>query len=72
VTLCRVGDKVVLMLVVGVVWRGSSGGLSSSSLERPVFAPPIALMAFSLRLWLKVIQSWLGVVVWALPLLYRF
>jgi hypothetical protein len=32
------------------VWRSSSGGLSSSSLERPVFAPPIALTAFSLRL----------------------
>jgi hypothetical protein len=76
VTLCRVGDEVVLMLVVGVVWRGSSGGLSSSSLERPlerpVFAPPIALTAFSLRLWLEVVPSWLGGVVWALPLLYRF
>jgi hypothetical protein len=23
-TLCRVGDEVVLMLVVGVMWRGSS------------------------------------------------
>jgi hypothetical protein len=50
--LCRVDDEVVSMLVVGVVWRGSSGGLVSSSLsERPVFAPPIALTASSLRLW---------------------
>jgi hypothetical protein len=72
-TLCRVGDEVVSMLVVGVVWRSSSGGLASSSLlERPVFAPPIALTASSLRLWLKVGLSWLGGVVWALPLLYRF
>jgi hypothetical protein len=50
--LCRVGDEVVSMLVVGVVWRNSSRGLaSSSSLELPVFASPIALMASSLRLW---------------------
>jgi hypothetical protein len=50
-TLCRVGDEVVSMLVVGVVWRNSSGGLaSSSSLERPMFAPPIAITASSLRL----------------------
>jgi hypothetical protein len=45
-TLCRVGDKVVSMLVVGAVWRNSSRGLtSSSSLERPVFVPPIAFAA---------------------------
>jgi hypothetical protein len=51
-TLCRVDGEVVSMLVVGVVWRSSSRGLtSSSSLERPVFAPPIALTASSLRLW---------------------
>jgi hypothetical protein len=38
------------MLVVGVVWRSSSGGLTSSSLlERPMFAPPIVLMASTLR-----------------------
>jgi hypothetical protein len=51
-TLCRVGDEVILMLVVGVVWRGSSGELTSLSLlERPVLAPPIALTMYSLRLW---------------------
>jgi hypothetical protein len=45
-------ETVVPMLVVGVVWRSSSGGLtSSSSLECPMFAPPIAYMASSLRLW---------------------
>jgi hypothetical protein len=50
--LCRVGDEVILMLVVGVVWRSSSEELTSLSLlERPVLAPPIALMAYSLRLW---------------------
>jgi hypothetical protein len=50
-TLCRVDDEVVSMLVVGVMWRSSSGGLaSSSSLERPVFAPPIALTTSSLCL----------------------
>jgi hypothetical protein len=44
-------EMVVPLLVVGVVWRSSSGGLTSSSLlERPVFAPPIAYMASSLRL----------------------
>jgi hypothetical protein len=46
-TLCRVGEEVVLMLVIAVVWRSSSLGL----LERPMFAPPIAYMASSLRLW---------------------
>jgi hypothetical protein len=46
-TLCRVGDEVVLMLVVNIVWRNSFEGL----LERLVFAPPIAYMASSLRLW---------------------
>jgi hypothetical protein len=46
------GDEVVSMLVVGVAWRSSSRELtSSSSLEHPVFAPPIALTVFSLRLW---------------------
>jgi hypothetical protein len=51
-TLCRVGDEVVSMLVIGVMWRNSFGGLaSSSSLEHPVFAPPIALTTSSLRLW---------------------
>jgi hypothetical protein len=51
-TLCRVGDEVALMLVVGVVWRGSSRRLASSSLlEHPVFAPPIAHTASSLRIW---------------------
>jgi hypothetical protein len=36
------------MLVVGVMWRNSSGGLTSSSLlECPMFAPPIALTAYS-------------------------
>jgi hypothetical protein len=50
--LCRVGDEVILMLVVGVVWRSSSEELTSLSLlERPVLAPPIVLMAYSLRLW---------------------
>jgi hypothetical protein len=72
VTLCRVGDEVVLMLVVSVVWRGSSGGLSSSLLECPMFSPPIALTVFSLQLWLEVVPSWLGGVVWALPMLYQF
>jgi hypothetical protein len=49
VTLCRVGDEVVSMVVVGVLWRRSSRGLASSPLlERPVFAPPIALTASSL------------------------
>jgi hypothetical protein len=71
--LCRVGDEVVLMLVVGVVWRGSSSRLASSFLlERPVSAPPIAHTASSLRLWLEVASSWLGGVGWALPVLYRF
>jgi hypothetical protein len=56
------------MLVVGVVWRSSSGELASSSLlECPVFAPPIALTASSLRLRLDVVSSWLGGVGWALP-----
>jgi hypothetical protein len=51
-TLCRVGDEVVSMLVVGAMWRSSSGGLTSSSLlERPVFAPPIGLTSSSL--WLR-------------------
>jgi hypothetical protein len=50
-TLCRVGDEVVSMLVVGAVWRSSSRGLtSSSSLERLVFVPPTAFTASSLRL----------------------
>jgi hypothetical protein len=48
-TLCHVDGEVVSMLVVGIVWRGSFGGLTSSSLlERPVFAPPIALTSSSL------------------------
>jgi hypothetical protein len=52
VTLCRVGAEVVSMLVGSVVWGSSYGGLtSSSSLERPVFAPLIVLMTSSLRLW---------------------
>jgi hypothetical protein len=51
-TLCLVGDEVVLMLVVGIVWRGSSRRLASSSLlERSVFAPLIAYTTSSLRLW---------------------
>jgi hypothetical protein len=73
--LCRVGDEVVLVLVIGVMWCISSRGLASSSLlERPMFAPPIAYMASSLRLWLEgglVWSSGVGVG-WALPLLYRF
>jgi hypothetical protein len=41
--LCRVGDEVFLMPVVGIVWCNSFRGLASSSLlERLVFAPPIA------------------------------
>jgi hypothetical protein len=56
--LCRVGDEVFLMLVVGIVWCNSFRGLASSSLlERLVFAPPIAYMASSLRLWLEVVSS---------------
>jgi hypothetical protein len=44
-------EMVVPMLVVGVVWRSSYGGLTSSSLlECPVFASPIAYMASSLQL----------------------
>jgi hypothetical protein len=60
------------MLVVGVMWRNTSGGLTSlSSLERPVFAPLIAFTASSFRLGRRLSHlSW--VVVWALPLLYRF
>jgi hypothetical protein len=51
-TLCHVDGEVVSMLVFGVVWRSSSRGLtSSSSLEHPVFAPPIAVMASSLWFW---------------------
>jgi hypothetical protein len=70
-TLCRVGDDVVLMLVVGVVWRSSFGGLASSYLlERSVFTSPIACTASSLRLWWEVISSWLGVC-WV-DSLYRF
>jgi hypothetical protein len=39
------------VVIVGVVWRNSPGRLtSSSSLECPVFAPPIALTASSLQL----------------------
>jgi hypothetical protein len=45
----RLGDEVVLMLVAGVVWR-TRGLASSSLLELPVFAPPTALTASSLRL----------------------
>jgi hypothetical protein len=48
-TLCRVGEEVVLMLIIGVLWR--RGVTSSSSLECPVFAPPIAPTECSLRLW---------------------
>jgi hypothetical protein len=47
-TFCHVDDEVVSMLVVGIVWRCSFGGLSSLSwLECPVFAPLIARMALS-------------------------
>jgi hypothetical protein len=45
-TLCRVGDEVVSMLVVSA--SVAQGWLLLSSLERPVFAPPIAFMASSL------------------------
>jgi hypothetical protein len=39
--LCRVDDEVVLMLVVGVVWCGSSRRLASSFLlERPCLLLP--------------------------------
>jgi hypothetical protein len=51
-TLYHVDNEVVLG-----VWSSAScgtGGLTSSSLERSVFAPPIALMASSLRLWMEV------------------
>jgi hypothetical protein len=51
---------------------GAGGLASSSSLERPVFAPPIALTTSSLWLWLEVTLSMLGRVRWALPLLYWF
>jgi hypothetical protein len=47
-TLCHMGDEVVSMLVISVVWHSSSGGLTSSSLECPVFAPLIALTASTL------------------------
>jgi hypothetical protein len=48
IKICRVGDEVISMLVIIVVWRSFSRGLaSSSSLECPVFAPPIVLMASS-------------------------
>jgi hypothetical protein len=51
-TFSRVGDEVVSMMFVGVVWRNFSRGLaSSSSSERPVFAHPIAFTSSSLRLW---------------------
>jgi hypothetical protein len=50
-TLCRVGDEVVSMLVVDVVWRNFSRGLASSSLFGcPVFAPHLALTVYFLRL----------------------
>jgi hypothetical protein len=48
------------VLVVVAVWCSSSRGLASSSLERHVFAPPIALTMFSLRLWLEVSSFLLG------------
>jgi hypothetical protein len=49
-TFCRVGDEVISMMIVGVVWR--TGGLgSSSTLERPVFTRPVAFTASSLWLW---------------------
>jgi hypothetical protein len=38
------------VVIVGVVWRSSPGGLTSFLLERPVFAPLIALTASSLQL----------------------
>jgi hypothetical protein len=62
--LCHVGDEAFSVLIVGVVWRSSPGGLSCSSLERPVFAPPIALTASSL--WLGWMSSHLGWVAFGL------
>jgi hypothetical protein len=48
----RVGDEVVSMMIIGVVWQSFSGGLaSSSSFECPVFAHPIAFTVSSLQLW---------------------
>jgi hypothetical protein len=63
-TLCRVGDEAFSVLIVGVVRRSSPGGLTSSSLERPVFAPPIALTASSI--WLGWMSSRLGWMVFGL------
>jgi hypothetical protein len=46
------------MLVVGVMGRSSSRGLTySSALERPVIAPLIAVTISSLRLCLAVVLS---------------
>jgi hypothetical protein len=51
-----------LVLVLVVVWCCFLRGLTSSSslLKRPVFAPPISFMAFSLLFWMEVVSSWLG------------
>jgi hypothetical protein len=58
VILCRVGDEVFLMLVIGIVWCNSSRGLAASSLlGRLMFAPPIAYTPSSLRFWLEVVSS---------------
>jgi hypothetical protein len=65
--LCRMDDEVISILIAGVVWRSSSGELASSSLvERPLFASPVALTSSS-PASVGGRLSWLGVVAWAFP-----
>jgi hypothetical protein len=50
-------SRLCIVWAIAVVWCNSSGGSTSSSLERPMFAPPIAFTVFSLWLWAEVVSS---------------